>query len=174
MTRSSSFTSGILTLAVLLVAACSGTVGAYTTTGPSTPSPTATTSSASTTIIQLGSVTVKGNVETVFEDSTGKSLYYLDQDKATKQACTGGCLTVWPPLISAAPISNPAGVSGTFTVFMNSANQSQVEFNGHLLYTYSGDTGPGMSTGDGIGGVWHIAASSLSSASSSSSGGYYP
>jgi predicted lipoprotein with Yx(FWY)xxD motif len=41
------------------------------------------------------------------------------------------------------------------------ANGSQLEYNGHPLYTYSGDTGPGQTNGEGIGGVWHVVTSDL-------------
>jgi predicted lipoprotein with Yx(FWY)xxD motif len=41
------------------------------------------------------------------------------------------------------------------------ANGNQVEYNGHPLYTYAGDTGPGQTTGEGAGGVWHVVTPGL-------------
>ena len=34
---------------------------------------------------------------------------------------------------------------------------SQVTFNGEPLYLWAGDSAPGDMTGDGVGGVWHVA-----------------
>jgi predicted lipoprotein with Yx(FWY)xxD motif len=41
------------------------------------------------------------------------------------------------------------------------ANGNQVEYNGHPLYTYSGDTASGQTTGEGVGGVWHVVTLNL-------------
>jgi hypothetical protein len=32
----------------------------------------------------------------------------------------------------------------------------QLTYNGHLLYTYAGDTAPGSADGQGIGGIWFV------------------
>jgi hypothetical protein len=37
----------------------------------------------------------------------------------------------------------------------------QNRVNSNPLYTYSGDTGPGQTTGEGVGGVWHVCTPSL-------------
>ncbi|MGH9149067.1 MAG: hypothetical protein ACRD0F_01860, partial [Acidimicrobiales bacterium] len=34
---------------------------------------------------------------------------------------------------------------------------AQVSYNGKPLYRYAGDSAPGQVTGDGIGGLWHVA-----------------
>lgn len=41
----------------------------------------------------------------------GRSLYI----KTTQPACTGGCLTIWPPLVMAAGKTVPKGVTGLGT-----------------------------------------------------------
>jgi hypothetical protein len=56
----------------------------------------------------------------------------------------------------------------------------QAAYNGHPLYTYTGDKSPGQATGNGLnvsGGVWHEvtvsgAAAPAPSPSTSSGGGY--
>src|SRR5216684_160773 len=60
---------------------------------------------------------------------------------------------------SGAPTS-ATSLSGKLTVVAD-ANGNQVEYNGHPLYTYSADTGPGQTTGEGVGGVWHVCTPSL-------------
>src|SRR6266576_2779092 len=51
---------------------------------------------------------------------------------------------------------------GTLSVVAD-ANGQQVEYNGHLLYRFSGDTAPGQTHGEGIKGIWFVATTTLSS-----------
>jgi predicted lipoprotein with Yx(FWY)xxD motif len=60
---------------------------------------------------------------------------------------------------SSSPTS-ATSLPGKLTIVAD-ANGNQVEYNGHPLYTYSGDTGSGQTTGEGVGGVWHVVALSL-------------
>jgi predicted lipoprotein with Yx(FWY)xxD motif len=105
-----------------------------------------------------GSATVQVEAdEDVLVNAEGFTLYVFDNDTGTTSACTGGCLDTWPPLtVAAEPIAGE-GVDGTL---LNTAEQAdgtiQVTYNDHLLYTFSGDTAPGDTNGDGIGGVWHV------------------
>lgn len=137
--------------------------------------------------VKTAKVTVSGTSETVFTNAAGRTLYYFTPDTPTKIACTAqtrlpngdACTAVWPPLTtSASTVNAPSGVSGTFTVYKG-ANGNQVEYNGHPLYTFSGDTGPDQSHGEGLLGKWFVATPSLAPAAtsaspspSSSSGGY--
>jgi len=41
------------------------------------------------------------------------------------------------------------------------ANGNQIEYNGHLLYAYSGDTAPGQTNGEGLLGKWFVAIPGL-------------
>ena len=44
---------------------------------------------------------------------------------------------------------------------LRDANGTQVTYNSRLLYTYAGDSKPGDTNGEGIGGVWFVATPSL-------------
>lgn len=161
-------------LASVVVLALAGCGAAAT--GKHTARPT-TTSSAP--VVKTASVTVKGSSETVLTNSNGYTLYYVTKDTPTKLFCTGSCASIWPPLTtSESSVAAPSGVGGTFSIF-HGANGAQVEYNGHPLYTYSGDTGPGQSHGQGYLGIWFVATPALAAAGagsqpspSSSSGGY--
>jgi predicted lipoprotein with Yx(FWY)xxD motif len=145
------FVPGALALAL---AACGGTVG-------SNGSAAASPSSSSSALIHTASIKVGVNTATVLVNTTGLTLYYFTADTATTLACTGGCAGTWPPLLStsAAPGSDPA-LPGQLTV-LTSANGNQVLYNGHPLYTYSGDRAAGDANGQGILGKWFVATPDL-------------
>ena len=161
----------VATLVVLLAACGSSTGGSGTAqnttattsgggrygSGGTTP-----TASSSGSLIKTATATVKGTSETILTNAQGLTLYYRTSDVPPSTVCSGGCAGVWPPLVvsgSGAPTS-AASLPGKLTTVAD-ANGNQVEYNGHPLYTYSGDTGPGQTTGEGVGGVWHVATPSL-------------
>jgi predicted lipoprotein with Yx(FWY)xxD motif len=41
------------------------------------------------------------------------------------------------------------------------ANGSHIEYNGHPLYTFSQDTAPGQTNGEGLFGMWFVATPNL-------------
>jgi predicted lipoprotein with Yx(FWY)xxD motif len=52
------------------------------------------------------------------------------------------------------------------------ANGEQVAYNGHPLSTYSGDSEPGQTNGQGFGGVWFVVTTDLAPAGGSQNNGY--
>ena|SRR5438552_11724773 len=168
----------------MFIAAC----GSYTTTGggpygggntntntnpPATPTPP-TGGSSSSAVIQTATASVKGQSVTVLTDAQGKTLYYFTADSATQSACSGNCAQMWPPLHftgTGGPTSSTS-LAGKLSV-QTDANGNQVEYNGHLLYTFSGDTAPGQTNGEGLFGKWFVATPNLPVQSGgSTSGGY--
>jgi predicted lipoprotein with Yx(FWY)xxD motif len=93
--------------------------------------------------------------------SSGYTLYEFTADGYLSSNCTlstyNGCSGVWPPL--AAP--SGATASGSFTPFTRSNGTRQWAYLGHPLYTYSGDSGPYQTHGNGLvesdGKSWSIA-----------------
>lgn len=102
---------------------------------------------------------VNGHSETILTDSRGFALYYYTPDSKTTTACTGSCATAWPPLLSTSAINSAVTLPGTLTA-QKTDNGNQVEYNGHLLYTYEQDTIAGQVNGDNDGG-WFVATPSL-------------
>ena len=150
-----------------------GPYGSGSSNPPTTTTPT-TGGSGSSAVLQTATATVKGQSETVLTDTHGMTLYYFTADSATQSACSGGCAQMWPPLLSTgsgAPTSSTT-LAGKLSVQMD-ANGNQVEYNGHPLYTFSGDTAPGQTNGDGLFGKWFVATPNLAvQGGGSTSGGY--
>lgn len=131
--------------------------GRYGSGGGTTP-----TTSSTTNLIKTTTAKVSGSSLTILTNGQGLTLYYRTSDVPPSTVCSGGCAGAWPPLVmsgSGTPTS-ATSLSGKLTLVAD-ANGNQVEYNGHPLYTYSGDTSPGQTTGEGVGGVWHVCTPSL-------------
>jgi predicted lipoprotein with Yx(FWY)xxD motif len=112
--------------------------------------------------VKTAQATVKGTSETILTNAQGLTLYYLTADTATKAACTGTCTGIWSPqLFTGTGLPTSAShLSGRLSVVID-ANGKQVEYNGHPLYTYSKDTAPGQTNGEGFNGKWFVATPTL-------------
>jgi predicted lipoprotein with Yx(FWY)xxD motif len=115
-------------------------------------------------------MTVKGKSITALVNNQGMTLYYNTSDTASS-VCSGGCASAWPPVLSTLVPSPVSALPGKLSL-LTDANGSQVTYNGHPLYTYSGDSAPGQVNGDGVNGVWFVAPTTLAAASGSNSNGY--
>jgi predicted lipoprotein with Yx(FWY)xxD motif len=102
------------------------------------------------------------------DSTTKRTLYFLDVDTATGSACTGSCLALWPFLAA----NSSAQAQGNLSVISRSDGAGQQwAYQGHPLYLYAGDSGPGQNNGDGIpqaGGHWHVARPNASGSNSGS------
>jgi predicted lipoprotein with Yx(FWY)xxD motif len=141
-----------------LAAACggngSGGGGIYGGGGPAPtgggPPGVATVTAAST---KLGMVLV---------DGSGRTLYLFEKDQPDQSACSGACAAAWPVDNSSGTPKAGSGVKasllGTIT---RSDNTTQVTYNHHPLYYYSGDSGAGQQNGQGLnafGAAWFVVA----------------
>ena len=106
--------------------------------------------------VDTAAVTIKGMSAKVLTDEKGMTLYYVNSDTPATSSCTGGCAQIWPPLISTSAPTSENRLPGKLTV-VKTANGSQVAYQGHLLYRYSGDTAKGQTNGQGIAGKWWVA-----------------
>jgi predicted lipoprotein with Yx(FWY)xxD motif len=155
--RNALFFAVSFTLALFIVACGSSTPGS----GPygASSSSASTPSSGSAMTIKTATLTVGGKAITVLTNAQGMTLYYRTSDTPTS-VCSGGCASAWPPVLSTLMPSVSATLPGTFSL-MNDANGSQVAYNGHPLYTYSGDSAPGQAHGEGFGNIWFVAPTNL-------------
>ncbi len=94
-------------------------------------------------------------------DAKGYALYMLSSDPAGHSTCTGTCAAIWPPLASTGTPTAGAGVttSQVASISRPSGGGTQVTYAGHPLYTFTHDTAPGQTSGEGIvkfGGTWTL------------------
>ncbi len=154
---------GVSLLLVALMAAACGSNGSTSSSSSSSTGSGGTTPSTAAAVIKTASATVNGQSVTILTNTQGMTLYYFKPDTATTSACTGSCADFWPPMLfsSSGSPGSASALPGTLSV-VTDANGQQVEYNGHMLYTYSGDKSPGQTNGEGIKGNWFVATTTLS------------
>lgn len=91
-------------------------------------------------------------------DGRGMSVYIFDTDipDSGTSNCTAGCLSTWPPILETSGTPPTTGVTATIGSITVSDSSTQVTVNGSPLYYYAGDTGPGVTKGQGIEGTWWL------------------
>jgi predicted lipoprotein with Yx(FWY)xxD motif len=111
----------------------------------------AATASGATAALKTG----KAGGVTVLTNGKGLTVYTFAADSPGKSNCYGSCAAYWPP-VTGSP-SAAAGIPGTFGTTTRTDGTKQVTWNGHPLYTYVGDRGPGQASGNNLninGGLW--------------------
>jgi len=163
---------GLALVAALGLAACgaagSANGGAYgggstsTTSGGASSAPAGGVSlqCAAGAVVCVKTVAVSGKSQTALADTQGMTLYYFTPDSASTATCVGSCAQVWPPLAASGTAVSGTNLSGALTT-LNGGNGGQVEYNGHPLYRYSGDTSQSDTKGEGLFGKWFVATPSL-------------
>jgi len=93
---------------------------------------------------------------TVLTNTSGLTLYWFAPDTSATSKCTGSCTAYWPP-VSGNPKAGP-GVTGKLGSIKRPGGGLQATYDGHPLYTYIGDNGPGQAQGNNLnlnGGLWY-------------------
>ena len=176
-------------LGVALLAAACSTSSSTTSSGggPTASAPSATTapaggSSATGTVIK----TATGSAGTFLTDGSGQTLYLWMGDGKDKSNCTGACAGPWPPVTTTGTVTASGGaVASDLSTITRSDGSKQVVYDGHPLYTFSGDSAPGQASGEGSNGFgarwWLVSpagtaitgSGAAASPSSASGGGGY-
>lgn len=102
------------------------------------------------------------------------SLYTFDSDTGGTSTCYDDCAANWPPVTTTGMVHGDAGVTGTIDATQRTDGTSQVRYNGDPLYYFAGDSAPGDTNGDGVGGVWHLAGQVAGASPSAATGGSSP
>jgi predicted lipoprotein with Yx(FWY)xxD motif len=154
----------------LLAAACNNNSsgGVY---GAGGSSSTSTSSPAAMTAATVATAKV-GDLGTVLVDGDGMTLYLFESDTGSTSTCTGTCASTWPALTTT---GDPKATSGADSSMLGTTTRddgsTQVTYDGHPLYLYSGDSAAGQANGQGIGNVWFAVTSQGTAANTSGGGG---
>ena len=147
---------GVPVAAGLLAAACGSAAGS-TTSGSAAPG-TPASGPATATVIESHA----GSAGSFLTNASGRAVYLWAADSMNKSACSGACAGAWPPVTTTGKVTAADGAKaadlGTIT---RSDGSKQVTYDGHPLYFFAGDSGPGQSNGQGsdsFGAKWWLVA----------------
>ncbi len=142
---------GVPVAAGLLAAACGSAAGSTT---PATPA----SGPANATVIESHA----GSGGPFLANGSGRAVYLWAADSMNKSTCAGACAGAWPPVTTTGKVTAADGAKaadlGTIT---RSDGSKQVTYNGHPLYYFAGDSGPGQTNGQGsdnFGAKWWLVA----------------
>jgi predicted lipoprotein with Yx(FWY)xxD motif len=157
-------------LAALVVAGCGASAG----TSAAVVTPPKTASGDAATV----GVADNGKLGKILVDGSGNTLYLFEKDSAGKSACAGACAAEWPPLLATGkPVAGTGLDAANVGTTTRSDGKSQVTYNGHPAYRYSGDAQPGDAAGQGLdafGARWYAVGddgNAVTTQTSGSSGG---
>jgi predicted lipoprotein with Yx(FWY)xxD motif len=123
-----------------------------------TPAKTSTTAHAAATGTMIGLRSTKLGM--VLVDPQGRTLYLFEKDTGTSSTCSAACAGLWPPVTTSGMPKAGSGIDqAKLGTTMRSDGTTEVTYNGHPLYRYAGDTGPGTVNGEGLnqfGAKWYV------------------
>ena len=181
--RSGLLAGGLALVTAGTVAACGSSSSSTRPGSPGSSAPAVASSAASVTI---SAKSVPG-VGAVLVNGQGQTLYMLTSEKGGKITCTAanGCTQAWPETVlanGATAATAGGGVQSSLLGTVKDASGNlEVTYNHWPLYTFSGDSGPGVAKGQGLtsfGGTWYVLngsgnpVTSSQSGTASSGGGY--
>ena len=154
----------------LLVAACSTGSSGTAAAGSSSPAGASSSSAAAGGSGSTVITTVSSSAGTFLANSSGHAVYLWTKDSNGMSACSGACAGAWPPVTTTGTVTASGGAkSSDLGTITRSDGTKQVTYDGHPLYFFSGDSGPGMASGqgnDGFGAKWWLVSPSGSDVTS--------
>jgi predicted lipoprotein with Yx(FWY)xxD motif len=151
--------------AVLLVAACSSAssspVATSSTSAAAAPASSSAAAGASTGASGATVITTASSpAGTFLTDGSGRAVYLWVKDTGDTSACTGACAGAWPPVTTTGtPTASGGAMASDLGTITRSDGSKQVTYDGHPLYYFVGDSGPGTAAGqgsDGFGAKWWL------------------
>jgi predicted lipoprotein with Yx(FWY)xxD motif len=128
------------------------------------PPVTTPADSAATPAQGAAAVTVANSPEygSYLADAEGRALYLFTADQPGQSSCSDACAHAWPPYLApqGAPTAGSPDVQASLLGTLSRPDgTTQVVYNGHALYYFQKDTGPGQTTGQDVhafGGEWYL------------------
>jgi predicted lipoprotein with Yx(FWY)xxD motif len=95
--------------------------------------------------------TATSHLGRILVNSRGHTLYLFGKDRNGKSACSGKCVTFWPPLIANGKPRVAGGARASLIGTTKRADgRLQVTYNHHPLYTFVNDKQKGQTNGEGF------------------------
>jgi len=138
------------------VAACSSSSSSTAAGAPASASSAAAVTISAKSVPGVGTVLVNGQ---------GQTLYLLTSERSGKITCTqaNGCTKAWPETVLGNGTTTATAGSGVQPSLLGTVKDAsgnlEVTYNHWPLYTFSGDSGPGLAHGQGLsnfGGTWYV------------------
>jgi predicted lipoprotein with Yx(FWY)xxD motif len=130
----------------------SGGMGGYGSSG------TAPASGGASSVATLSATST--NLGTILVDGSGRTLYLFEKDQPNQSACAGACVAAWPVDQSSGTPKAGSGVKASLLgTIKRDDGSTQVTYNKHPLYYYSGDSQTGQHNGQGVdafGAAWFV------------------
>ena len=109
--------------------------------------------------------TSSSKLGTILVGQGGRTLYVFDKDTPNTSTCSGSCAAAWPPEVtSGTPKAGSSMVNASMLgTAMRGDGTTQVTYNTHPLYYFSGDTQAGQQNGQGLnafGAFWYVVSPS--------------
>ena len=127
----------------------SGGYGSSGTAAPASGASSVATVAASSTMLGM-----------ILVDGSGRTLYLFAKDQPNQSACAGACVAAWPvDQTSGTPKAGSGVKASMLGTIKRGDGSTQVTYNQHPLYYYSGDSGAGQQNGQGIdafGAKWFV------------------
>ena len=94
----------------------------------------------------------------VLANAEGLTIYWFARDHrdSSRPACTGSCLQAWFPVTGRPVASKGVTLDAVLGTITRSGGLVQATYDGYPLYTFSADSAPGQTSGNGSAGVWHV------------------
>lgn len=126
------------------------------------PTPTATMHkkpAATKTVLTVK----KTKIGFVLANAAGYTLYWFSKDVkgSGKSVCKGACIATWPALPGKPAVKPGLKLAGKLGFITRADGTIQATYNGYPLYTYSSDMAPGDTSGNAVGGKWHVISGKL-------------
>jgi predicted lipoprotein with Yx(FWY)xxD motif len=93
--------------------------------------------------------TRKTGIGIVLTDAKGHTVYWFAKDTSMKSNCSDTCASYWRPVLGKAAPAAGVTLPQHFGSITRSGGEVQATYDGHPLYTYTADTSPGMTSGNG-------------------------
>jgi len=100
----------------------------------------------------------------ILVDGSGRTLYLFEKDQPDQSACSGACAAAWPvDQTNGTPKAGSGVTASLLGTIRRGDGTTQVTYDHHPLYYYSGDSGTGQQNGQGVdafGAAWFVVAPS--------------